>query len=550
MTRIAALALVALACLVAACDPSPAPAGVATPDPTATRATEARPGVALDLLDGDEAARTGAVLEAAGFAVDADAMARVSDRALPGGSEYALRAWALVAHPRVERLDLTLDEAHAILRGKIDAWEALEAEARPLPLALYIAAEAAPWAAREFPDHPGTVLPLAEVIARVAAEPGAAGLVPYESPELGVLALTVDGHDPYRDPAATAPIADRRWVSAPDEVTATRIASAAGWTAPVAYNPAGILATGELIPARCVQSTLTSDGRTHDSMFDATRDLISAADYAIAPWEPSVVDAEPTPCTLTFNLQAAPEAAEAVARAGFDVAFTVGNHLGDCWTECAATEAMRETVRLLRAAGLATTGAGDDLAEAAAAHTDEVDGVRFAFLAYDEVAREFYGAGEDHAGTNPLDDLDRLAEDVRLALESADHVIVGFSWGVEYVSDPSTRQIEAARAVMEAGASLVVGNHPHWVQATERMGRGVVLYALGNFVFDQDWSVETQQGLIVEAGFTADRMLGIRYRPVMIRERHRPEPVSPASADGRAILDQMWSATDRRPARD
>ncbi|GMU39542.1 MAG: hypothetical protein AMXMBFR23_04080 [Chloroflexota bacterium] len=550
VTRIAVIALAALACFALACDPAPPPAGVAPPDLTATRPPDARTPVAVDLVDTDEAARVGAALEAAGFALDASAGARVSDRALAGGAVHPVAAWALVAHPRVERLDLTLDEAHAVLRGEIDAWEALEADARPLPLALYLSAEAAPWAAREFPGHPGTVLPLAEVIARVAAEPGAVGLVPYEAPELGVVALTVDGHDPYRDPAATAPLADRRWVLASDDVTATRIASAAGWTAVSTYDPAGILATGELIPARCVHSTLTSDGRTHDSMFDATRDLIAAADYAIAPWEPSVVDAEPTPCTLTFNLQAAPEAAEAVARAGFDVAFTVGNHLGDCWTECAATEAMRETVRLLRNAGLATTGAGDDLAEAAAAHTDEIDGVRFAFLAYDEVAREFYGAGDDHAGTNPLDDLDRLVGDVRLALESADHLIVGFSWGVEYVSDPSSAQIEAARAVMDAGASLVVGNHPHWVQATERMGRGVVLYALGNFVFDQDWSVETQQGLIVEAGFTADRMLGIRYRPVMIRERHRPEPVSPASAEGRAILDQLWAATDRRGTRD
>lgn len=528
-----------------ACDPGVPAIDAATPDATsaATAMTPPPPAADLDLSDPVEAGRVRAALEGAGYAMLPGVGARLSDRPLDGGTERILTAWALVAHPRVERLDLTRAEADAILGGEVAAWEQLDPEARALAVTLYVATEAEAWHRRTYGRTDATFLPTEALLARVAAEPGAVGVVPYEAPVLGVLALTIDGHDPYRDPAATAPLADRRWVRAGTEVEAVRLAALAGWATAPTYDPAGIVATGEHIPARCVQATLAETG--YEAMFEDVRDLVSRADYAIAPWEPSIVDDEPTPCVLTFNLQAAPEAAEAVAAAGFDLAFTVGNHLGDCWTGCGAPGAVLSTVRALQAAGLAIVGAGEDLAEATATHTEEIDGVTFAFLAYDDIAREFYRATDDQAGTNPLD-LERLGEDVSAAKASADHVIVGFSWGVEYEADPSSRQVEASRLATEAGASLIVGNHPHWVQATERMGDGLVMYALGNFVFDQNWSVETQQGLLVEAGFSRDRLLGVRLRPVMIRDWHRPEFVSPASAEGRAILDRVWGATDRR----
>ena len=102
---------------------------------------------------------------------------------------------------------------------------------------------------------------------------------------------------------------------------------------------------------------------------------------------------------------------------------------------------------------------------------------------------------------------------------------------------------------------MVLGNHPHWAQAVGVIDGAVVAYALGNFVFDQSWSVETTQGMVIEAGFTVDRTLGYRLRPVVIRglgtgPRHifRPEFVDPA-AEGAPILDRVWEASDRLPER-
>ena len=55
-----------------------------------------------------------------------------------------------------------------------------------------------------------------------------------------------------------------------------------------------------------------------------------------------------------------------------------------------------------------------------------------------------------------------------------------------------------AHQAIDAGATLVVGSHPHWVQATEWYKGMPILYSLGNFVFDQDWSIETKQGMFTE----------------------------------------------------
>jgi len=86
------------------------------------------------------------------------------------------------------------------------------------------------------------------------------------------------------------------------------------------------------------------------------------------------------------------------------------------------------------------------------------------------------------------------------------------------------------------------------VQAVERIGETVVFYALGNFVFDQSWSIPTTQGFIAEVGFASNRVLGFRLRPIVIQDVHRPDLVDPAR-DGAAILERAWAATDRLLAR-
>jgi poly-gamma-glutamate capsule biosynthesis protein CapA/YwtB (metallophosphatase superfamily) len=121
-------------------------------------------------------------------------------------------------------------------------------------------------------------------------------------------------------------------------------------------------------------------------------------------------------------------------------------------------------------------------------------------------------------------------------------VIPFFHWGAEYTNRPTERQRRIARAAVEAGAALVLGSHAHWVQAVEFYEGGFIAYGLGNFVFDQDWSVETTQGVILQTSFVDGRLASVRFRPVEIRDLHQPRFVDRRT--GRRILDRMFDVSD------
>jgi poly-gamma-glutamate capsule biosynthesis protein CapA/YwtB (metallophosphatase superfamily) len=172
-----------------------------------------------------------------------------------------------------------------------------------------------------------------------------------------------------------------------------------------------------------------------------------------------------------------------------------------------------------------------------------VKGVRFAFLGYDDIA-PYYHAEPAAGGTAPLDEA-YVREDVAAAAAQADVVIVMPHWGVEYTSDPTERQRTIASAAFESGATMVIGNHPHWVQAAQATHDTFVTYALGNFVFDQNWSLETQQGAVLEAAFHGSQLKGIEVYPVHIFDQNQPAFAGPDEA--RQILDRIWQASARLP---
>ena len=526
----------------------PAPAGsavaIAQPAPAIT--------VALDLGVASERIAAGDALAADGeytvVADGAEADITISDQPLPGASPFVIGAWVAVTDQRRDVLALTRTEIAGIVAGAITNWSALGGGDQPVILYLpahsadlilqSLGLTAAPTARR---------LPPAEIVTRVQATPGAFALLPLSALEPGLLALEVDDYDPYRDPAIASPIRAERHLRVRDGIDHSTVVAALGWEerAPT-ENPVSLLATGDLAPARCVNTVLEAQG-DDSAMFAATRDRIAAADLAVIPLEAGLTDkSPPTPCTRTFLLQGRPQVIDAFVDAGIDLVTTAANHAGDCWEGCDWHDVVVETAQRLDAAGLPHTGSGATLHEARAPVVIERDGVRFAFLAYDDIA-PYYHAGADSPGTAPLDTR-TLAAEIAAAKQLADHVIVSVYWGVEYVADPVERQRDAAGIAAAAGASLIIGNHPHWVEAVEQIGGTVIAYALGNFVFDQNWSTETTQGVVLEAGFDRDRLLGYRLRPIVIRDLHRPEPVDPAG-EGAPILRRIWDAADRLPAR-
>jgi poly-gamma-glutamate synthesis protein (capsule biosynthesis protein) len=300
-----------------------------------------------------------------------------------------------------------------------------------------------------------------------------------------------------------------------------------------------LLFTGDIIPARCTYARLQEIG-DYGAAFDALRPPLLAADITIGSLDSTVASSSvPIGCTETFNLAGPSEFAVALGDAGFDVMAHAANHIKDCGNANCGDLAVTETIANLRANGVAATGSGATLAEARTPAILERNGVRFAFLAYDDIAA-YYHATDAVAGAAPLDAA-TIGEDVARARALADVVIVMPHWGAEYTASPSPRQREFARVAADAGAQLILGNHAHWVAAHEQIGETFVVYALGNFVFDQDWSIETQQGAMLEVTFTGAILTQTRYTPIHIYEEYQPRLADPAEAD--VILDRIESAS-------
>ncbi len=92
---------------------------------------------------------------------------------------------------------------------------------------------------------------------------------------------------------------------------------------------------------------------------------------------------------------------------------------------------------------------------------------------------------------------DAILEKIRVAKENSDFVIISPHWGAEYQTKANDIQRNLARRMVEAGADLIVGHHPHVVQDYEKYQDAYIFYSLGNFIFDQYFSKETQQSLVV-----------------------------------------------------
>jgi poly-gamma-glutamate synthesis protein (capsule biosynthesis protein) len=184
---------------------------------------------------------------------------------------------------------------------------------------------------------------------------------------------------------------------------------------------------------------------------------------ATVPTEPRVVATE--------------DLVRAVAAAGVTVVSLANNHMFDC-----LAEGFHRLRRLLDDLGITCFGAGDNLHEAAAPAIVQVRGVRVGFLGAADPRTGPSGFAEPGTpGVAPLKMAD-LVDSVRRLRAEVDHVVVSLHWGEERFSIPSPAQVELAHALADAGASLVLGHHPHVLQGLE-VYRGVpVIYSLGNFV--------------------------------------------------------------------
>ena len=224
----------------------------------------------------------------------------------------------------------------------------------------------------------------------------------------------------------------------------------------------------------------------------------------------------------TFLFRVDPRHVRVLVAGGVRVAATANNHIMDY-----GVAGLEETHRVLRRAGLAPVGTGEDLQAARRAVVLDTLGERVAFLAYSLTFPKAYWAGRNRPGT-AFGHERWIREDVRKARREASFVVVMFHWGRERWPAPRPYQIALAHAAVEAGADLVIGHHPHVVQPVEIYRDRAIFYSLGNGLFGS--SSVKPQGALVRVRLDADsvhfEVVPLEVRPPYggLPPRVLPEP--------------------------
>jgi poly-gamma-glutamate synthesis protein (capsule biosynthesis protein) len=225
-------------------------------------------------------------------------------------------------------------------------------------------------------------------------------------------------------------------------------------------------------------------------------------------------------------------------RAGIDVVSLGNNHITN-----AGAAGVTDTTRRLDRLGIAHAGAGWSLEAARRPAWLRAGGLRIAVLAADDVA-ERSRATAARAGSAPLRTAS-LRADIRAARRAgADVVIVAPHWGREYTDTVTPRQRRVARALLHAGADLVLGSHSHWAGPLDIVDGRLVVYSLGDLVFDLQHDARTQQGLIVELTFAGRRLAQVDLHPTLMLHDSQPNLLEPRGG-GNALLRAIREASAR-----
>lgn len=307
-------------------------------------------------------------------------------------------------------------------------------------------------------------------------------------------------------------------------------------------------AVGDVLFDRAVRNTLETAGA--DSLFVGVSRALAGLDLAICNLECPLCDpacGRALPKRIRFRGD--PGMAAVLRRAGFTAAVVANNHAVD-W----GREGFSETLRHLGAAGLVPVGGGPDLEAAFRPAWFRAGGLQVALFGCLAFLPEGFPPAAARPGPAVLD-IDRLEAQIRIARERADVVVVSFHWGPEGSALSDSRQTEWAHRAVDAGADLVIGHHPHVLQPVEHYRGALVLYSLGNFLFDNR-RPDQRETVIFRCILRRGGIDDPRLVPVVLGKDHRPRTargetarrilrgVSAMSAEGGIRVDPVSGAVE------
>lgn len=240
--------------------------------------------------------------------------------------------------------------------------------------------------------------------------------------------------------------------------------------------------------------------------------VLQKADLAVGNLECAVGTTGRPEQGKEYTFRAPPVALEGLARAGIDLVGVANNHALDYGRDC-----FLETLDNLKRVKVGYVGGGHNLEEAARPYIAELKGIKVGVLGVCLHLPGGWGATDKVSGLFSGFDTARLLKAIRDLDSQVDWTVVFVHWGKERADYPEKWHQTLAQRILEAGADLIIGHHPHVWQGIDRRDRSLVAYSLGNFVFTirPEFPQQQQTGILLVT-LTRDRIQEVRVVPCHI----------------------------------
>ena len=242
---------------------------------------------------------------------------------------------------------------------------------------------------------------------------------------------------------------------------------------------AQLLFAGDILLSSHVTTAYDNAGSINGVLDEGYQGEISGADIFMANQEFPFSDRGSAAPDKQFTFRLTPSRVSMMNEIGVDIVTLANNHSLDY-----GTDALVDTCTALDGAGIKYVGAGPDMNRARQLETMEVNGKTIGFLGASRVYPDTnWVANSKKPGMVSGYDPTILLEEVNKAKESCDYVVVYVHWGVERDEKPQEYQRVLGKKIIDAGADLVIGSHPHVLQGIEYYNGKPICYSLGNFIF-------------------------------------------------------------------
>ncbi|NLE77015.1 MAG: CapA family protein [Chloroflexi bacterium] len=415
-------------------------------------------------------------------------------------------------------------------------WQAPQADEERL---LWVVEASARSAISALLGAPGDVaveaVPAGQVAGRAWEAERAVAFLPFEhlSPRLSPLPL--GGHsvlDP-QDALEAYPLALRIWVSGPEALRAPLVAVLQEAGLPESNRDTQglgrVAVAGGVALTRGVALGIERQG---DPAYPARGigPQLAAADVTHVSHEVSFSE-ECAPAAVMARFCARPAYIETLLALGCDLVEVSSSRTLD-----AGPEAALASLDLYADKGLQVVGGGRNAVEAGQPLTLEVKGTRVGWLAYNQAGPPEVWAGDDRPGTARFD-LAQAVQDIASLRPQVDVLMVHVQHTDAYAARPTSRQRLDFLALAEAGADIVVGMQAHRPQGLEFRDGSLILYGLGNLIFDQVWSQPTRQSAVAWHTFYRGRHLATELRFTEVDEGGQPNWLEGEAAQA------LWTET-------